>query len=242
MVGKGPVKPTGGSTPVEPRAVACGLAIDRFLREIRPGNQPARPDGPVFIRLYVAGGGAVKSVAGQHKIALMYYIGMGVPKDYVQAAKWYRLAADQGEASAQLSLGTMYSLGEGVSRDYVESAKWSGLAAGQGKALAQLELGRMYSLGHGVTQEDAQAAKWYRLAADQGNASAQFFLGVSYGLGRGLPQNLVLAHMWLNLAAARGDQLAKKARADTEQLLSPNQIAEAQKLASEWKPTAQPTK
>jgi TPR repeat protein len=62
----------------------------------------------------------------------MYEGGHGVPKDYVEAVRWYRLAADRGHAAAQLSLGVMYQLGQGVPKDYVQAYMWFNLAAAQG--------------------------------------------------------------------------------------------------------------
>ena len=50
----------------------------------------------------------------------------------VAALKWFRKAADQGDASAQDNLGVMYSKGQGVTQDYVEVHMWFNLAAAQG--------------------------------------------------------------------------------------------------------------
>ena len=59
----------------------------------------------------------------------MYYNGRGVAQDYVEAARWYRLAADQGSALSQYALGMMYYYGQGVATDYIEAFKWVKLAA-----------------------------------------------------------------------------------------------------------------
>jgi hypothetical protein len=74
-----------------------------------------------------------------------------------------------------------------------------------------------------------------KVAAEQGNASAQNNLGVMYAKGLGVPQDYVQVHKRINLAAAKHakyrvnqDRLAKR--------MTPAQIAEAQKLAGEWKP------
>ena len=83
------------------------------------------------------------------------------PQDDAQAAKWTRLAADQGNASAQFRLGAMYFSGKGVPRDYAEAAKWFRLAADQGVVTAQYNLGAMYANGQGVPQDDVQAVKWF---------------------------------------------------------------------------------
>ena len=42
------------------------------------------------------------------KLGFMYVAGEGIPQDYVEALKWFRLAADQGQANAQCFLGLMY--------------------------------------------------------------------------------------------------------------------------------------
>jgi uncharacterized protein len=57
-----------------------------------------------------------------------------------------------------------------------------------------------------------------------------------YRTGGGVPQDYVIAHMWFNLAAASGDKDAVKARDVVAAKMAPTQIAEAQKLAREWKP------
>ena len=59
----------------------------------------------------------------------MYARGLGVPQDYAEAVRWYRLAADQGHASAQNNLGVMYGTGAGVPQDYVQAHMWFNLAA-----------------------------------------------------------------------------------------------------------------
>ncbi|EQD52972.1 Sel1 domain protein repeat-containing protein, partial [mine drainage metagenome] len=47
---------------------------------------------------------------------------------YAKAAKWYRLAAQQGYAKAQYSLGYMYAYGQGVPQNYVKACKWVALS------------------------------------------------------------------------------------------------------------------
>jgi len=47
-----------------------------------------------------------------------------VPKDYSEAAKWFRKSAEQGFAKAQFSLGMCYENGLGVSKDISEAIKW----------------------------------------------------------------------------------------------------------------------
>jgi hypothetical protein len=65
----------------------------------------------------------------QEWLGKMYYLGNGVPQNYVEAVKWYRKAAEQGHAESQLLLGTMYFTGQGVAQDYVTAHMWFNLAS-----------------------------------------------------------------------------------------------------------------
>ncbi len=87
-----------------------------------------------------------------------------------------------------------------------------------------------------MTQDYAEAAKWFRKAAEQGSPPAQAGLGIMYNDGLGVPQDYVQAYMWLNLAAARGGGDYAKVRDIVAERMTPAQIAEAQRLAREWKP------
>jgi len=61
----------------------------------------------------------------------------GITKDDAEAARWYRKAADQGNADAQTNLGIMYRDGRGVPQDQNEAALWFRKAAAQGNAKAR---------------------------------------------------------------------------------------------------------
>lgn len=115
--------------------------------------------------------------------------------------------------------------------------------ADAGQADAEYELGFMYYAGAGVAQDYVAAAKWYGLAADQGFAQAQHDLGIMYLDGQGVPQDYVRAHMWLNLATSQlsekqGRAAAVEARDYVASKMTTAQIAEAQSLARQWKPSA----
>ena len=120
--------------------------------------------------------------------------------------------------------------------DYATAMRlWRPLAE-QGNASVQFNLGVMYGKGRGVPQDYVEAVKWYRLSAAQGYDLAQNNLGFMYASGQGVPQDYVEAHKWWNLAAAQGDADAVKNRDKVARLMTPAQIAEAQKLAREWRP------
>ena len=143
-------------------------------------------------------------------------------------------------ALAVLAIAGPLEDGEAVFQrgDYATALKfrWPFLRplAEQGDAVAQYDLGLMYHIGEGVPQDYAEAVKWWRMAAEQGHAKAQNNLGVMYGTGRGVPTDDALAYMWFNLAAAQGYKKAQKIRDMAAELMTPDQIAEAQRMAREW--------
>ena len=101
----------------------------------------------------------------QFYLGEMYDNGHGVPQDYREARRWYRLAAAKGHADAQFNLGVMYDNGHGVPQDYKEAVRWYRLAAEQGDVQAQFVLGLMYDNGTGVAQDYIQSHSWLNLAA-----------------------------------------------------------------------------
>ena len=68
----------------------------------------------------------------QSNLGNMYYIGIGVPRNYTEAVRWYRLAADQGFADAQRNLALMYRNGLGVLQSDVLTYMWSSIASANG--------------------------------------------------------------------------------------------------------------
>ncbi len=118
-------------------------------------------------------------------------------------------------------------------------------SAVQGDANSQFRRGEVLSEGEEAPQSDTEAARWWRMAAEQGHAAAQHSLGIAYCNGAGVPKDYVRAHMWLSLAAKAGhteghDRIffnpsSDEIKDDLEGHMTHGQLAEAQKLAGEWK-------
>ena len=200
--------------------------------------------------------GSPRQRVGQNNLGLLYDLGDGVPQDYAVARQWYEKAAAQNHASAQFNLGLLYANGHGVPQDYAMARQWYEKAAAQGNAdargwfekaaaqgntNAQFYLGSLYEKGDGVPRNYAEATKWYEKAAVQGDADAQFSLGLMYATGDGVPQDDVRAYLWFTLAVAHSTGNKQKSAATNRdgaltRRMTPVQIAEAQKLAREWKP------
>ncbi len=155
-------------------------------------------------------------------------------EDFETALRLWRQLAGQGHAKAQTILGIMYTDGLGVPQNYVEAVKWYRMAAEHGFADSQVLLGIAYAIGQGMPQDYAEAVKWYRKAAEQGHAKAQTILGIMYTDDRGVPKDSVLAYTWFNLAASQGYEIAQKRRGLVAEAMTPDQIAEAERLAREW--------
>lgn len=158
--------------------------------------------------------------------------------DYAMALREWQPLAEKGQAVAQYSLGLLYANGQGVPKDDAQARQWYEKAALQGHAGAQVNLGSLYDYGRGGPQDFRMAAKWYRRSADQGNDLAQRRLGLLYERGDGVPKDYVQAYMWYKLGAANGGKTAVMMRDELAVRMTSDQLAEAKKLAREWKPTS----
>jgi len=232
--------------------------------------------------------------SAQYCLGRMYRMGIGVNRDFGEAALWYRKAADQQMARAEAELGVMYVEGTFLRRDLTEgkrwirrgaehgspfeafmlalsyryggnwlrvdwpidnaqAAEWYRVAADGGEARAYKPLGELYEKGEGTKKDQAEAVKWFRKAAEyfrndaysndgsRDTYLARWNLGSLYQSGLGVPQDFVQAYMWFNLATLADDNdiagFARKDRDGLAVLMTREQIAEAQKLAREWKST-----
>ena len=101
----------------------------------------------------------------QNDLGVLYDKGQGMPKDYGQAAQWFRKAAQQEYADGQYNLGVLYERGQGVPKDYAQAAQWYRKAAQQGHIVAQNNLGALYLNGRGVAQNKVAAYALYDLSA-----------------------------------------------------------------------------
>jgi len=148
----------------------------------------------------------------QFSLGRTYEYGLDLPEDAylldAEAARWFRLAADQGHADAQYYLGDRCWTGRGVPQDAAEALRWYHLAADQGVAEAQYILGVEYWTGQNFPQDYVQAHMWHSLAAARSTAEED-----PWGEMR-------------ERAVRERDRVAGQ--------MTPTQIAEAQRLAHEW--------
>jgi TPR repeat protein len=172
----------------------------------------------------------------QNNLGVSYRNGEGVATDCVEAVKWFRKGADQRNANAEFNLGACFETGQGVNRSNEEAVKWYRKAAEQNFASAQYNLAYCYYMGFGIARDYMEAVRWYRKAADQNDVSAQYNLGFCYYRGHGVVKDYVESYKWGLLSAAQDDAQSRKLVTVLERLMTPDQIAEGQKLARDFKP------
>ena len=141
----------------------------------------------------------------QHELGWRHVRGEGVREDHAEAGRWFRRAAEQGNADAEERVAYGYKNGfYGFQLDYGAAARWYWRAIEQGNATAMNNFGWMHAYGLGFQQDYAEAVRWYRRAAEQGNDGGQNSLGYMYARGQGVQQDYAEAVRWYRRAAEQG--------------------------------------
>lgn len=142
----------------------------------------------------------------QMAVAKHYEVGNKVKRSRLEAAKWYRLAMEQGNLEAQFRLARLvHQGGDGLKQDLIMAAQLYQEAAELGNIGAQNWLGYCFQHGIGLEASDQRAFEWYRRSADAGFAPAQNNLGLMYLTGRGTERSLLRAYEYFEKSAAQGD-------------------------------------
>jgi TPR repeat protein len=170
----------------------------------------------------------------QYRLALRYAEGHDVERDEAQAVYWYSRAAGRGHSASQLALALAYDNGRGISKSLSKAMKWYRRAAQQGNVEAQVALGLIYDTGRGVPRNEFQARKWYGLAVEQNDPRAQNNLGMIFAEGGMAAPDLINAYFMFSIAAAAGSADAAKNRDNISIKMTPAEIGQAKKLASDW--------
>ncbi len=135
--------------------------------------------------------------------------------DLTKASELYELAAAQGHAEAQHSLGFMHHHGLGVRKNFKLADEYYRMAAEQGHFKAQANLGVLHYFGEGGREPDyAKARRWWESAANSGQPNAQYNMGLLYLNGHGVEQSDSMAMQWYTKAAEQGMELAPQAIAN----------------------------
>ncbi len=126
-----------------------------------------------------------------------------------EAAKWYRMAAEQGVTDAEYYIGRLYDAGEGLARSDKEALKWYGRAVAKGHPQAQYQLGLLFARPFdGYKADAAKSLKWIMLAAQQGHTLAAYHLAHLYATGgKGVAKDDAEAYFWYSVPMKYQDRL-----------------------------------
>lgn len=161
-----------------------------------------------------------REVSAMKNLGLLYYKGLGTPKNLVEAQRWWAEAAGLGNAEAMYYLGVINNFGEGTERDLRLARLWYGFARDKAypaaaKALSAVEVdellddaARKYQLGNFT-----QARELFEAAAARGSTAAMINRGVMAGEGKGGEKNDKEALQWYQKAADANDPAGMQALA-----------------------------
>ena len=174
---------------------------------------------------------SVLSTSGEqyHKEANDFYKN----KNYVKALELYKKSADKGFINAYYDVGVMLIRGQGTPKNDVEASKWLKLGAEKGDANSQSLLGLAYAGGEGVVKNMEESLRWLKLAAKQGNPVALFEVGKFYFRGDLIAKDYVKGLSLTSLAITYGNNDAKSIHDRFTKIMTKEQIAEAQNLATQ---------
>ncbi|BET26678.1 Sel1 repeat-containing protein [Limnobacter thiooxidans] len=187
----------------------------------------------------------IKAEAGdvdaQLRVGAAYDFGKGAPRDGTEAMKWYRMAADRGNAEAQNSVGSTLQ----AEKRYEEALLWYEKASAQGHALATNNLAYLHDLGLGVKQDRRKGFELYSRAADLGWAEAMWNIANMYGAGQVGDKDMVSACVWAKRAQKFSSPQERQLQShlsrvipQLERMLSSEQLASCSEQSENWAPIA----
>jgi TPR repeat protein len=181
-------------------------------------------------------GGRLGTQDALRQVAAMYEEGNELPKDSAEALKWYRKAADAGDAHSAISAANLL-LGGGrtlTQEEYAEIHRRCEDAASQKYGPGAYCMGLIYRRGLGVAKDPVESAKWLARAADLGHARAVLELGEAYWKGDGVRPDPVVAYMWIWLACSSKVPGADQDESALRQEMSAKQVEHAKQKAYDW--------
>jgi TPR repeat protein len=148
------------------------------------------------------------NVDAQSTLAFRYYTGDGIDKNFSEAFKWYKKAAENGDPlTIAPILGDMYYKGQGTTKNYKEAAKWWGKSAESGSIYSLINL---LNSGLDVHILKADMFRWLNKAAKKGYSFAYLDLGVKYYTGEGVLKDMTKAKYWIKKAYEGDDTEVSK--------------------------------
>lgn len=128
----------------------------------------------------------------------------------IEASRFYKKAAEQGQLTAMLELAQRFDEGIGLIKSQEIAYEWRLKAAEANDTTAQMEVAFAYRDGTGFAKNLTEWMRWLSRAAQQGNALAQYELGQAYLNGDGVAVNEKIGLDWTEKAAQQGDVNAQR--------------------------------
>ncbi len=170
---------------------------------------------------------------GQFNVGKMMLIGQGVKKDPQRALFWMEKAGRQGHKAAIQELATIYF----SSLQYVNAKYWLERLEEKGDVGAMEKLSQIYAEGLGIPKNDKKAVEYLLKAANRNSAAAQLLLFFRCAGGMGVEKDLAEAVKW-GVLVSRKDANARAGFENFKKSLTPAQILEGEKRASQWAPVS----
>ncbi|KAK9798920.1 hypothetical protein WJX73_000247 [Symbiochloris irregularis] len=175
----------------------------RLGQKVKAGINPSRDQELLHYQWFADLG----NLDAQRTLARILQQG-NAPGDLRRASRYFRQAAEGGDAEAMAHLGHMYASGTGVKASNGTALAFFSAAAERGHPSGLHGLGFMHLSGRGVRQDFAKAFKFFAGAAEQGHVDAWFHLGVMHLKGWGARLSRHQATQFFAQAAHMGHLLA----------------------------------
>ena len=136
--------------------------------------------------------------------------GEGVKADPIQAVRYFKMAADAGDAKAQYEVAEALASGNGAEKNWEEAARYYKMASDGGFRDAMWRYGTGLMIGRGVKWEEESGAQLILRAAELGCVPAMRDAAKILFKGIGVPQNFIEAANYLRKHGSSGDEEAKR--------------------------------
>lgn len=173
------------------------------------------------------------NIDAQRLLGVMFDYGFGTQQDFLEAFKWYNMAAQQGDLKSMSALGYMYSSERYDFYDIERAFHWYTTAATRGDTHAQFILAYLLLDTEESKRDWHQAEKWFYKAAIQGHVDSYWALGILYGIEISGKFDLVKSYAWLEIAKINKGEGAVSAQEEVRGWMTKEQIQEAENYAHE---------
>ena len=191
------------------------IILYEYARALEDGPNVAAADRQAALALYRKAADQ-NLIDAQLRLANLLYLGEGVPRDLVEAVKYYDKAralieprAEAGDPQAQEWMGDLYREGRGVEQNGDFAVYWYTQSAQAGRVASYVKLARMFERGEaGVAVNPEEALRYYELAGQNDDAQSLFTIAKRYADGDGVTADKVRAAELFERAAKAGDKRA----------------------------------